>query len=745
MAATRPEIQPEVRQDRETNGDEAGSNAPGPMRRAKLLWRRINSLSLVQVQRRKFAAIIRNVRNSRALFVTDVVLALLSLLLAYLLRYGIDTVYLRTDLLRTLVIAAPQFLLVCAIVFPLAGLYNRNWRYGSISDLWAILRAVAVTSLVLVSILFFATRLQDIPRSVILVEGLLLTAFLSASRLTFRMDEFRTLGREIAFGKKSKDKTIPILLIGAGGAADLYLRALSREKDSTYVPVGCLDASDLHKGMWLRGVPILGSFDEFGTVIDSLTAQGQAPRHLVFTEPPTSFGPDVCDRLLKAAEQRGIATSRLSHLTQLRNTKEENRYELRSIELSDLLERPQALLDRQAVVQLIRGRRVLVTGAGGSIGSELTLQIAACQPSEIVLIDNCEYNLYAIDLALSERFPAIRRTAHMCNVRRETRVNDIFAVHEPELVFHAAALKHVPMVELNPCEGALTNVIGTMNVADAATRYGALAMVQVSTDKAVNPTSVMGATKRLAELYCQALDLRGFENHNGPRFMTVRFGNVLGSSGSLIPLFKQQIAKGGPLTVTHPEITRFFMTIREAVELTLQSSAYGLEGEIGQGEVFVLDMGEPIKIVDIAHRMIRLAGLVPDVDIAMKYIGLRPGEKLYEELFDMAEERVPSPVPGVLGAVPVPVPLDLLQDSIALLKVHCEAGDEDAAVKVLSDLIPGYVRESRAASNPVGSGGAVLRQRNALGAFARSTSFVRQDKRPVRKGRSSPTGEPGIV
>lgn len=740
-----PDARFDVQQSNKVNNKNAGNTSLGPRGRVMWLWRKVGSLSLVQAQRRKLSALARNLRNSKTLFVTDMVAAMLSLLFAFLLRYGIDTVYLRPDLMQTLAIAAPQYLLVCAIVFPLAGLYNRNWRYGSLSDLWAILRAVAVTSLVLVSILFFATRLQDIPRSVILVEGLLLTAFLLASRLTFRWDEFRTLGREIASGRQSKDKSIPMLLIGAGGAADLYLRALKREKNNAYAPVGCLDVTDYHKGMWLRGVPILGSLDEFEAVVDDLITRGQTPRHLVFTEPPTSFGLGACDKLLKAAERRGIATSRLSHLTQLRNATEQDRFELRSIELSDLLERPQAMLDRQAVMQLIQGRRVLITGAGGSIGSELTLQVAACQPSEIVLVDNCEYNLYAIDMALGERFPDVPRTAHMCNVRRETRVNDIFAEHEPELVFHAAALKHVPMVELNPCEGALTNVIGTMNVADAATRYGALAMVQVSTDKAVNPTSVMGATKRLAELYCQALDLHGFENLDGPRFMTVRFGNVLGSSGSLIPLFKQQIAKGGPLTVTHPDITRFFMTIREAVELTLQSSAYGLEGEIGHGEVFVLDMGEPIKIIDIAHRMIRLAGLVPDVDIAIKYVGLRPGEKLYEELFDLAEERVASPVPGVLGAVPVPVPLDLLQGAIAQLKVHCEKGNVDAAVAVLSDLIPGYVRQSFVPSDLSASSAGLRRQARSADVFAKGASFRLKDRRSDRKGRRLPPGEPGLA
>ncbi|WP_246748727.1 polysaccharide biosynthesis protein [Rhizobium setariae] len=644
-----------------------------------------------------------SVRKSTGLFIADMLSAVLALVFAFVLRYGVDTVALRPDLVRTLSIAGPQYIAVCAVVFPLSGLYSRNWRYGSISDLTTILRAVAVTTVILVCVLFFATRLQDIPRSAILVDSLLLAAFLLASRLSFRFDELRQWKRAFTSTGGIVGKRVPTLLIGARDAADLYLRALSRDKNCPHAPVGCLDIDSAHKGMMLRGVPILGSLEDFHTVVQDLKRAGEFPRHVVFTEAPSAFGEELSERLLKEAEAMGITVSRLSHMTELRNAKRENRYELRSIELTDLLERPQASLDHDAIVRLIQGRRVLVTGAGGSIGSELTLQIAACEPSELILIENCEYNLYAIDMELAERFPSVPRFAHMCNVRRAKRVDDIFDAHQPELVFHAAALKHVPMVELNPCEGVLTNVIGTMNVANAAKRTGALAMVQVSTDKVVNPTNVMGATKRLAELYCQAQDIRGFEKHNGPRFMTVRFGNVLGSSGSLVPLFKKQLAKGGPLTVTDVEMTRFFMTIREAVQLTLQASSYGLEGEIGQGEIFVLDMGEPIKIIEIARRMITLAGLTPDVDIAIKVIGLRPGEKLFEELFDLAEQRVASPVPGVLGAVPSALPLALLEDNFARLQLYSELGEEATVLKIVCDLLPGYQRRPSAAAQPASS------------------------------------------
>ncbi len=393
----------------------------------------------------------------------------------------------------------------------------------------------------------------------------------------------------------------------------------------------------------------------------------------------------------------GMAVSRLNPATELRNTRSANAFELRPIELTDLLERPQAALDIGALHRFIHDRRVLVTGAGGSIGSELTRQVAALGPSQLIVLDNSEFNLYSIDLDLAESFAGVPRWAHLCDVRDANRLDEIFARHKPELVFHAAALKHVPMVEMNPCEGVLTNVCGTMNVAEAVKRWGALGMVQISTDKVVNAPNVMGATKRLAELFCQSLDLEGEKTQGSPRFVTVRFGNVLGSSGSLIPLFKRQLSRGGPLTVTHPEMKRYFMTIREAVELTLQASAYAVEKKLGSGEIFVLDMGEPIKIVEIARRMIRLAGFTPDKEVKIEIVGTRPGEKLFEELFDETEKRVSPPVPGVFGAVPNPVPLPILYDTFDRLRAYASAGDTVGLFDTMGTLLPRFKGRNKAA------------------------------------------------
>ncbi|RVH71810.1 polysaccharide biosynthesis protein [Sinorhizobium meliloti] len=671
-------------------GREGGSRAP-----ARMFWAICGAA--LDIGFRRIRGAVRSVQKYPALYLTDLASVGVALAMALLLRYGVEELSARPETASVLLWSGAQYLTICALVFPLSGLYSRNWKYGSISDLFIILRAVLLTSLLLVSLLFFSTRLTDIPRTVVPMQSLLLIAFLAAARLSFRAEEL-ALRRPVFKSGRSKDaqddKRIPLLLIGASDAADLYLRALARDPNATYTPVACLDRSEDQTGMSLRGVPIAGRIQDFERVVAELQQQGKQPRHIVFTEAPAAFGEEASDGLLRSAERLGIVVSRLSQMTELKRAKGDNPYELRSIELTDLLERPQAALDREAIGRLVRGRRVLITGAGGSIGSELTAQVAACEPAEIVLIDNTEYNLYAIDMTLTESFPELPRWSYLCSVRRSQRVEEIFERHRPELVFHAAALKHVPMVQMNPCEGVLTNVVGTMNVANAAKKYGTLAMVQVSTDKVVNSTSVMGATKRLAELYCQALDLNGLETGLGPRFMTVRFGNVLGSSGSLIPLFKRQLARGGPLTVTDANMTRFFMTIREAVELTLQASAYGFEKQLGQGEIFVLDMGEPIKIIDIARRMIRLAGFTPDQEIEIKIIGCRPGEKLFEELFDETDKRTSSPVPGVLGAVPEPIPLPTLRDAFARLQRHSERGNEASVVAVMRELLPRYEHEA---------------------------------------------------
>ncbi len=610
--------------------------------------------------------------------------------LAHFFRLGRTAFFEQYTVLYT---AVPVFIIVCAIVFPIVGLYSRQWRYASILDVVSISKAVIAASFIFVFLMFLISRLETIPRSVVAIEMFILMCFLVATRLSFRLEDLKTISWKMKTGKSKRDNIVPVLLVGAGNAGDFYLRALQRDPNCSYLPVGFLDNDPANHRLTLRGIPVLGSFDDFEAVLSELEANGERPRHLIFTDITDGIGDQSMERLVEKAERLGVAVSRLTPPTELRSTGTLGKFELRPIELTDLLQRPQAALDRDAIERLIRGRRVLVTGAGGSIGSELAKQIAALEPAEIVLIESAEFNLYAIELDLNEMKLDVARSGYICNIRDAGRVNEIFDRHRPEIVFHAAALKHVPIVELNPCEGVLTNVIGTMNVADAAKRTNALAMVQISTDKVVNSTGVMGATKRLAELYCQALDIDGIGASGSTRFMTVRFGNVLGSSGSLVPLFKRQIANGGPLTVTHPEMTRFFMTVREAVELTLQASAYGFEMRVGEGEIFVLDMGEPVRIIDIARRMIRLAGYTPDKDMKIKIVGRRPGEKLFEELFDASEKRVQSRIPGVLGAVPNPVPLHTLKTYFSELHGLALSGDIGSLFEIVHTLLPNFRRK----------------------------------------------------
>lgn len=362
---------------------------------------------------------------------------------------------------------------------------------------------------------------------------------------------------------------------------------------------------------------------------------------------------------------------------------------IQPIAIEDLLGRPQQPLDRAGMAALVKGKRVLVTGAGGSIGSELVRQVADIGPAELVLVENSEFALYQADREMAERHADMARHAVIADVRDRERIEQVFNHYKPELVFHAAALKHVPLVEDNPFEGILTNAIGTRHVADACEAADVNVMVMISTDKAVNPTNIMGATKRIAETYVQALDLRRGANE-GTRFVTVRFGNVLGSTGSVVPLFQRQLAEGGPITVTHPDMTRYFMTIREAVELVLQASSLGAGSHATDGKIFVLDMGEPVKIVDLARQMIRLAGLTPGVDIEIQYTGTRPGEKLFEEIFHGSEPPAPTEAAGILLAAPRTQDVDEVNAVLAKLEAAAHGGDLGGLMDAIAALVPEY-------------------------------------------------------
>ena len=584
------------------------------------------------------------------------------------------------------------FAVVGGLVFWWGGLYRGIWHYASFTDLAAIARAVTVAVLVFLPVLFVLTRLQDLPRSSLVIAWPVLIVLLAGPRLAYRLFKDGDLNAVL---ERDNDPRVPVLVIGASDAADAFIREMTRSRLAGYRVVGIVDNKPGRIGRDIRGVRVWGDIASIPAVVERLAGKGRRPQRLILASHKLDSA--AVGGLLKTATGLGMTLARLPEMTEFQqDTRGPVSFhgaglDIRPVDMEDLLGRPQKVLDRAAVSALIGGKRVLVTGAGGTIGAELMRQIAALGPAQIALFDNGEYNLYLADLELAERHADLPRDSFLGDVRDEKRLDAVFQQVRPDIVFHAAALKHVPLAESNPVETILTNVIGTRNAANVCRRHGVEAMVLISTDKAVNPSSVMGATKRLAESYCQALSVAGARaGAAGPRFATVRFGNVLGSTGSVVPLFQRQIAAGGPVTVTHEEVTRYFMTTREAVELVLQASALPETDSNGGGKIFVLDMGEPIRIQDLARQMIRLAGLRPDRDVEIVYTGLRAGEKLQEEIFHDKEELAPTAGDGILLAAPRVMEIDLLEPQIERLEASARKRDAEETLRLLKTLVPEY-------------------------------------------------------
>jgi len=619
-----------------------------------------------------------------ATFGHDVVMAALSFVLSLYLRVGGEITHYAPGWLLAYDLG---FAATAAVVFLWSGLYRGIWRYASLPDLLALLRATTLIILIFFPVMFVANRLTDMPRSLVGINWLLLMALLGAPRFAYRV--FKDRGLDHVFEAKTY-ASVPILLIGAREGADLFIRAVARDPHRSYQVVGILADGVARVGRDIGGVPILGTFDDIEAVVERLTRRGARPQRLIVCT--TTLERAVARRLLDFSTASGILLARTPRLTDFRTTREEDIQRVEPVAIEDLLGRPQTVLDRASMRALIQGRRVLVTGAGGTIGGELARQIASYAPAQLSLLDNGEYALYTIDQELKERFPDVPRQALIGDVRERRRVDEIMAAERPDLVFHAAALKHVPIVEANPIEGIVTNVLGTRNVAESCRGHGVATMVMISTDKAVNPVNIMGATKRLAEGICQTLDLLESRRDHGTSYVTVRFGNVLGSTGSVVPLFQRQLAAGGPLTVTHPEISRFFMTVREAMELVLQASALATGDADARGKIFVLDMGEPVKIVDLATQMIRLAGKKPGEDVKIEFVGLRPGEKLYEELFYANETLMPTTAPGIRLAAPRTIDYAMLARALDELAECARERREDRMMALLRTLVPEYAR-----------------------------------------------------
>lgn len=553
------------------------------------------------------------------------------------------------------------------------------WRYVSIPDALVLARSALLTVGVFLLSVFVLDRAQGLPRSTLVMAPL----FQMVSAMGVRI--MRRALHEHALESFSPLKTITdrlaqapsLLLIGPASLADTYLRDVARSHDRTYTPVGIIGVDRRDVGAQVRGVCILDAIDRLDEALADLRRWNRYPRAILFLEEPGKLK-GLTAEMLGRLKTDGIRLLRLPSIVELSQHDGLTLLPMRDINIEELLAREPIELDRRAIGSLIKGRRVLITGAGGSIGSELCRQVAAFNCAQLTVVDFSETALFEIEREMREMFPHISVKAVLCDVCSAHRVNTIFAHEMPDLVFHAAALKHVSMVERHPIEGILTNVIGTWNVAEASKACGARQMVLISTDKAVDPTNAMGATKRLAESVIQAQQTTG----EGTRFSAVRFGNVLGSSGSVVPIFKSQIERGGPVTVTHPDMTRFFMTIPEAAQLVLHATAACHEDDRRDSRLFLLEMGEPVSILELARQMIALSGRR---DIEIEITGLRPGEKLTEALLDETERAVPA-APKVLEVISNSA-VRVTPGHVESLAAVVETGDVNAVRAALFDLV----------------------------------------------------------
>ena len=604
-----------------------------------------------------------------AITLHDLIMAVLAMGGSFLLRYRFEakpTPYAAGE------VATALFALVCVVVFPLMGVERGVWRFTALNDILRCARAAILANLVFLPLLFLLNRLQDFPRSTVAMSMLATFGLLCFGRLLTRA---WTLG-DLREAFRLEDRSLPLaLVVGSAGAADAFVGAARRSPEKRFRIAGVISLDLAHVGRTIRGVPILGGRADLTRALKAAKARSSSSPSVIVAEPRPDRA--LLDEIVRAAAEAGATVARGRAFNG-------EGASLAPVGAADLLARPPRALDLAAARGLIQGKRVLVTGAGGTIGGELTLQIAGLDPERLVLFDASEFNLYSVDQTLREARVPGRWRAELGDVRDQARVAALFARERPEVVLHAAALKHVPLMELNPIEAVLTNIGGALNVAEQAAAIDAR-LVFISTDKAVNPTNVMGATKRVAEQVVQALIAHQV---GAASAAVVRFGDVLGSSGSVVPLFERQIARGGPITLTDPRIERYFMTIQEAASLVLQAAA--LPTERGHAGVYVLDMGEPVKMEDLARQLIRLHGLRPDKDIHIVHSGLRPGEKLFEEIFYAAEDVHATAADGVLAArAPEPAWAEL-EGPVEALLAAARAQDRAAVLEGLKTLVPEF-------------------------------------------------------
>ncbi len=577
--------------------------------------------------------------------------------LRYLLLHSGDATFLEMEF--------PLVLAVQGGVFAWTGLYKGLWRFASLPDLWNILRAALVGTLGIGLALFLYDRLQGVPRSIFVLYPVLLSILLGGPRLAYR---FWKDSRLDLFASRQSRR---VIIIGAGRAGEALARDVRR--DARYQLVGLVDDDPSLRGARVHGVPVLGVLEQLPRLAREVAAQ-----MLLIALPAATTA--QMRRVVDLCQASGVPFRTVPKLEDVVAGRAHFN-EIKKVAIEDLLGRDSVELDWTAIRTGISGRVVLVTGGGGSIGAELCRQVARLGARSLIVVENSEYNLYRIERELTTQFPDLSLTACLTDAGDRIALEQIFRRHRPQIVFHAAAYKQVPLLQTQIREAVRNNIVVTRVVAEVADAAGCERFVLISTDKAVNPSSVMGACKRVAEIVCQNFSRRSLHTH----FITVRFGNVLDSAGSVVPLFREQIRQGGPVTVTHPEISRYFMTIPEACQLILQAAALGRGGEI-----FALDMGEPVRIRDLAEQMIRLAGKQPGVDVPIVFTGLRPGEKLFEELFDAREDYSATTHAKIFLARSREMAWEVLLAQLDLIEDAVRTCDEEDLRLQISRLLPEY-------------------------------------------------------
>jgi O-antigen biosynthesis protein WbqV len=586
----------------------------------------------------------------------------------------------------------PFFLLYAAAVYFILGLHRNKWRFTSIPDLYNLFRASTVLAISLLALdyVLVAPNIYGtffFGKVTILLYWFLQMFFLGGLRVVYRYFHYaRTLQRV-----KVADAT-PTLILGRAADAEVLLRGIESGAVKKIWPVGVLSPSDADRGQSIRGIPVLGDIDDLEGVVADLESRGDRVRRLVLA--PSALTLEARpEAILIRARRLGLNMSQMPSLDTGGSA-----VQLSPVAVEDLLLRPSVKIDYRRLEDFVTGKAIVVTGGGGSIGSEICDRIVTFGAARLLVIEHSEPALHTVTDALKGKQSAAEIVGRIADIRDRQRIMSLVGQFKPDIVFHAAALKHVPMLEQDWDEGIKTNVFGSINVADAASAAGATAMVMISTDKAIEPVSVLGATKRLAEMYCQALDdefsRRAVAGHQPMRLISVRFGNVLASNGSVVPKFKSQIEAGGPVTVTHPDMVRYFMTIREACDLVVTAATHALGDRAGDVSVYVLNMGQPVKIVDLAERIIRLSGLEPGRDIQISYTGIRPGERLNEILFARGEETSEIGIPGIVAAKPVRPPLDAIRAWVATLEQGVARGERAAIYNVLRDAVPEFRGEA---------------------------------------------------